>query len=702
MTTANNVFPNGPSEPPSAAALYAMLVELDQFRALPGFAVDYKRATFALLDAEDPAEGETGYVYADPDDEKNGTYLYSVGPGWVFQGLTEQQLREAADAVLAASIIAAVDDLLDGVAEAGNTLAKLKALADIGVDAAARLDDVAPEGKYEAVVTPSISTTPNVLSASSVFSGWGGQAGTPQNFNRVNFYIYPFDAADLPANVRVRVYETNRSGTLLADSGSVALSGVTYNTLQKVQVDLPSTVANAGSADIWIEYYCDGKTGVYAVTPAGTHTGAPKARYSSNQDLAAPNSAELPTSVDIYFETVLTEDQPIPTTDFVSRVVDAIAASSANQSRLATALIDDLTPTASIHLPSDIYAVVGHEKNLYFDGFIETDAAGGLGELDIDVTCAVGRHEARRWTYTPASGDTGTDAITITVYHRGTLLATWSGTVNTTAAATGSAATRKVLVIGDSTSDITYSNSWQPELFKLGAAQGPAFTYVGTVTGSGNDSGGVSRSVSNEGRSGKTANFFANDGTSPFDNSGFDFANYLTSNSITLAADDWVVFALGINDVFSQPNDTNLAAAVPAHINNLNTMITDIQSAVSGIRIGICIVIPPAGDGFGMEDGQDAFGANYNSGQYARRYRKNRMALIEAQVAEFEDSEASDIYVFCTHAAVDPIYGFPTTVTAANARTSETYKKQGNAVHPAPSGYYQLADEVFACVKSQE
>lgn len=144
MTTANNVFPNGPSQPPSAASLYAMLVELDQFRALPGFAVDYKVKTLVLLNAESPSEGETGYVYGDADPAKNGTYLYSVGPGWIFQGVTEQQLREAADAALSAAIeagddaladqiAAATDSLLGGVDADGNTLAKLKALIDLRV-----------------------------------------------------------------------------------------------------------------------------------------------------------------------------------------------------------------------------------------------------------------------------------------------------------------------------------------------------------------------------------------------------------------------------------------------------------------------------------------------------------------------------------------------------------------------------------------
>ena len=130
MTTASNVFPNGPSEPPSAAALYAMLVELDLFRALPGFAVDYKVKTLALLTAESPSEGETGYVYGDADPDNNGTYVYSIGPGWIFQGETEQQLREEGDALLAAGLADAIAGVLGGVDADGNTLAKLKTLLD--------------------------------------------------------------------------------------------------------------------------------------------------------------------------------------------------------------------------------------------------------------------------------------------------------------------------------------------------------------------------------------------------------------------------------------------------------------------------------------------------------------------------------------------------------------------------------------------
>ena len=53
---------------------------------------------------------------------------------------------------------------------------------------------------------------------------------------------------------------------------------------------------------------------------------------------------------------------------------------------------------------------------------------------------------------------------------------------------------------------------------------------------------------------------------------------------------------------------------------------------------------------------------------------------------------AKDIYVLGLHENLDTVYNMLTTVTAVNARNAASYAMQSNGVHPAPTGYYQMAD----------
>lgn len=369
-------------------------------------------------------------------------------------------------------------------------------------------------------------------------------------------------------------------------------------------------------------------------------------------------------------------------------------------------------PSVSIALPTNaqniLPALEGRELNIYFDSCVWSNVP--LSELSIDITCTKGAQFDRWWRYTPTSGDAGSTTLTLSVYtkDRATLLASATTTLKTVALSHPSAGvSRKVLMIGDS----TWSHGIvAAELIALFVGDTKyTLTLVGSNDGVQVDSGSVARTVKVEAIAGWTFNLFTTSsatawtemgGTartgSPFQFSGaFNFASYLSAQSITMSSGDWVLINLGINDVFSYTTDATLQTLLTTTITQLAAWITSIKAAVSGIRIGICITIPPSWS-------QDAFGRNYSSEQTLRRYERNLKLWREAVLAAHDTSVASDVYVIPYHVGVDRVNNFATLATALNARNATTYEQPSNAVHPDYSGYYQGSDMLRSFLKAIE
>ena len=353
-------------------------------------------------------------------------------------------------------------------------------------------------------------------------------------------------------------------------------------------------------------------------------------------------------------------------------------------------------------------ALEGRELNVYFDSCIWSDAP--LDQLCIDVTCTKGAQFQRWWRYTPTSGDAGSTTFTLAVYtkDRATLLASASATLKTVALTHPSAGvTRKVLMIGDSTWAGGRVAAELVSLFNGDAAY--TLTLVGSNDGSSSDAGGTPRTIKTEAISGWSFGMFSTNtstawtelgGTSrtgsPFSFAGgFDFASYLSAQSITMSSGDWVIINLGINDIFTYTSDATATAAIATMLGYLSAWITSIKAAVSGVRIGICITIPPASS-------QDAFGANYASGQTLARYERNLMLWRTALISAYDASVTSNVFVIPYHVALDRVGSFGTSSVALNARNSATYNQQNDGVHPAVIGYFQLADITRSFLKAVE
>lgn len=171
-----------------------------------------------------------------------------------------------------------------------------------------------------------------------------------------------------------------------------------------------------------------------------------------------------------------------------------------------------------------------------------------------------------------------------------------------------------------------------------------------------------------------------------------DFSGYLTENGLSMTDNDWVFFHLGINDVFGQTSDSGVTSIALSNITQLNTFIASVKAHNANIRIGMMVTIPPCRY-------QSAFGNNYDAGQTRDRYKRNILLYNEHLVDGFGGREGEGIYLCPVHYTIDPVFGFPSVMQNANSRTTEQVFRMTNSVHPNDSGYYQMADEVWAFLK---
>lgn len=124
--------------------------------------------------------------------------------------------------------------------------------------------------------------------SSSTFSGWGTYCAPFQNFNSVALYVRCFDPSDLITEVRVRVLTINHEGTVLADKTVNVTTEA--NKEQRVQVTFDSTVANASNSPLWIEFYSNGKTGIFS---SASSPASPRARYSTSNSVVSLTNQEI-------------------------------------------------------------------------------------------------------------------------------------------------------------------------------------------------------------------------------------------------------------------------------------------------------------------------------------------------------------------------------------------------------------------------
>ena len=149
---------------------------------------------------------------------------------------------------------------------------------------------------------------------------------------------------------------------------------------------------------------------------------------------------------------------------------------------------------------------------------------------------------------------------------------------------------------------------------------------------------------------------------------------------------------LGCNDTFGATDET-LEKQIDTFTRHTEALLAMLRKESPESRIGLILPMPPAAS-------QNAFGANYGSGQTRWQYRRNRHRLVERITASFSGREVDRIHLVPAHLNLDPVHGFPTVTAPAHARTETTVVRHSNGVHPSAEGYRQIGDAVYAWVRS--
>jgi lysophospholipase L1-like esterase len=360
-------------------------------------------------------------------------------------------------------------------------------------------------------------------------------------------------------------------------------------------------------------------------------------------------------------------------------------------------------------LPPVIDALEGHETNLYFqNAFLLADPRRVLP----DVSCARGSQQNERWTWTPKAEDLGDHPLELELRNEANATVSRASTVIrviTRKVASPPPPERSLLLIGDS---LTAASIYPEQVLTLAKSDGYPLRLIGT-RGPGVEEGKPPGPVRHEGYGGWTAERFATHHTgkarggpyrecgSPFlyqKNPGdpaekpvLDFARYCAEfNGGT--GPDFVTLLLGCNDTFGATDET-IEESIDRFLKHTETLVAMIHGVRPETRIGLLLPMPPAAT-------QDAFGANYGSGQTRWQYLRNRHRVVERMTETFRGREDDRVFLVGAHLNLDPVHGFPSMKVPAHSNTTVPIVRQNNGVHPSASGYRQIGDAVYAWLRS--
>ncbi len=351
-------------------------------------------------------------------------------------------------------------------------------------------------------------------------------------------------------------------------------------------------------------------------------------------------------------------------------------------------------------LPPVIHAVPGIEMNLYFDNVV---LVVDPDDYVFDVTCPKGIQQSERWTYTPSQDDAGSYPLQVEVRDgQNQLLARASSKLEVVPADAGEGRSVTALLIGDS---LTHASVYSQRLLDLSGQPGsPQVKLIGS-----HNPEGRPPENRHEGYGGWTAlrfathyTGFAREGDSKKRGSPFlyqtpdggrklDFAKYLEDIQAEKSP-DFVTILLGPNDVFAATDDT-LEETIDTMLANYDLLLAMVGAASAETRLGVMLPVPPAAT-------QDAFGANYKTGQTRWQYKRNQHRLVERMIERYGNREAERIYLVPTQVNLDCLHNYPTATSRRNAHAESDAVRLNNGVHPAASGYQQIGDTVYAWMKA--
>lgn len=287
----------------------------------------------------------------------------------------------------------------------------------------------------------------------------------------------------------------------------------------------------------------------------------------------------------------------------------------------------------------------------------------------------------------------GDHAFIITIYKDGSVIGKKKCILKVAGMKFGKGISKKILIIGDSTTVCAQENNGKVEYGQMGTSLLENFRddvmkveFLGTQG---------TYPYTHEGRSGwSTESYFQED--SPFIFNGiFDFSEYMKINNYKGV--DYVFINLGINDLFQWIDDKEAKKGIKETTHYYNEMIESIQSYDSDINIGICLTIPP---GYS----QDAFGGMYGTLIPRWKYKNHYIMWVNALIESFDNKQMRHLYLVPINTNIDTKYNMGMAdiqVNARNTRLEEQIIPNGNC-HPDETGYAQIADVYFSFLKCME
>ena len=345
----------------------------------------------------------------------------------------------------------------------------------------------------------------------------------------------------------------------------------------------------------------------------------------------------------------------------------------------------DTFPRFFLNLPKKLYALVGEELNIYFDNLVD----GHDTDYDFDVNCSIGMQLERCFRVVPT--EAGIYPLSIKATDKNGFSFVGETTIFVADSSAGTGKKRSLIIIGDSTTN----NGTCVRRLNYNFAEDPmSLETLGTRGNGGNR---------HEGRSGWTFKMYdtiekSSDVFNPFfnpDSKAFDATYYFSKTNV--AKPDWFFINLGINDTFLYQDDQSLKKAID-DINILyDNTIKSILTASPKTKIGIVLTIPP-------NYSQDAFGKDYKNGQTRNRYKRNNVIWVNNLLNRYEGMENEQIYIVPVHTNLDTKYNMGFEDSPYNKRNPEIYAspRAHGGVHPAETGYWQIADAYWFFLKAFE
>ena len=347
-------------------------------------------------------------------------------------------------------------------------------------------------------------------------------------------------------------------------------------------------------------------------------------------------------------------------------------------------------------LPPALYAVEGHETNVYFDNVTLTLNPKNYA---FDVHCEKGSQQEERWTFVPTENDVGTHMFAIDVRNeQNELIAHDRCEIVVVPSDAQAEREFTLLLIGDS---LTHASMYSRHLLSLSEEPlQPKITLIGSHVPIADEPDNR-----HEGYGGWTAQRFVTHYTgtartgdyrqrgSPFlyeEQTGekvLDFRRYCDEVNNGNLPDVAAIF-LGPNDIFRFTDD-DIDEGIDVMLLHYDRLIEMLQSKRTGTIVAVMLPVPPA-------TSQDAFGANYESGQTRWQYKRNAHRLVEKMLERYAGREEDRIYIVPTNVNLDCEHNYPAAEVKWNSQAEGTTQRQNNGVHPAATGYRQIGDTLYA------